>query len=187
MKGKLVIFSAPSGAGKTTIVKEILKIKEFKLQFSVSACSRKKREFEIDGKDYYFVTAENFKNKIKNDEFVEWEEVYKDQFYGTLKSEIDKIRSEGINVVFDIDVIGGLNIKKIYGDYALTIFVMPPSIKELEKRLRNRSTESEESLLKRISKAEKELSRASEFDKIVINDVLESAIDETVMLLKNFF
>ena len=178
MNEKLIIISAPSGAGKTTIVKQLLN-SGLNLEFSVSACSRPKRENETNGKDYYFLSVAEFKTKIKNDEFLEWEEVYKDQFYGTLKSEINRIWSKGNFVIFDVDVIGGLNIKKYYKEKALAIFIKPPSQKVLKDRLKGRSTESDESLKKRIEKANYELSFAGKFDKIIINDDLEIAVKET--------
>ncbi|HPF51197.1 MAG TPA: guanylate kinase, partial [Draconibacterium sp.] len=143
MKGKLIIFSAPSGAGKTTIVKYLLQ-KGLDLEFSISATSREPRANEINGKDYYFLSTEEFVQKVQNDEFLEWEEVYKGIRYGTLKSEVERIRNNGKNVIFDVDVVGGLNIKKYYGDEALAIFVQPPSVEELRKRLTSRSTETEE-------------------------------------------
>ncbi len=185
MNGKLIIFSGPSGAGKTTIVKHLLK-SNFKLEFSVSCCSRPKRNDEIYGKDYYFLSIENFKKKIKNDEFIEWEEVYKGSFYGTLKSEIKRIWENGNNVIFDVDVIGGLNIKKIYREKALSVFVMPPSVKILEERLRQRSTEKKHSLQKRLDKANLELSYAENFDEIIINDNLETAVEEAKKVVSNF-
>ena len=175
MKGKLLIFSAPSGAGKTTIVKHLLQ-KNFDLNFSVSATSREPRIGETPGKDYFFLSEKEFREKIENDEFLEWEEVYKGIFYGTLKSEVERIRNSGKNVIFDVDVVGGLNIKKHYGDEALAVFVQPPSVEELKKRLRNRSTESEEKINMRIAKAEKELRYARRFDLIIINDNLDSAL-----------
>ncbi len=185
-EGKLIVFSAPSGSGKTTIVKELLKEPELKLEFSVSATSRKKRPNETEGKDYYFLSAEEFKQKIKENAFAEWEEVYKNQFYGTLKSEIERIRKKGKNVVFDIDVAGGISIKKLFGNNCLTIFIQPPSINELEKRLRNRGTETEESIKKRLAKAEKEMTYAKLFDIIVVNDVLEDAVKEVYDLILRF-
>lgn len=185
MKGKLVIVSAPSGAGKTTIVKRLLNA-GLDLEFSVSACSRPKREDETDGKDYYFLTLEEFRERIKNDEFVEWEEVYKDNFYGTLKSEVERIRNAGKHVIFDVDVVGGLNIKKIFRDEALAIFIKPPSEKILEERLRNRNTEDSTSLEKRLSKAKFELSFAPKFDKAIVNDDLETAVRETIRSIKEF-
>jgi len=185
-KGKLIVFSAPSGSGKTTIVRELLKEEKFNLEFSVSGTSRKKRPKETDGKDYYFLSTEKFKEKIKNNDFAEWEEVYENQFYGTLKSEIERIQKKGNNVVFDIDVAGGISIKKIYKDECLTIFIQPPSINELEKRLRNRRTETDESLKKRLAKASKEMTYAKYFDIVVINDELENAINEVKGLISEF-
>jgi guanylate kinase len=185
IKGKLIIFSAPSGAGKTTIVKSLLQSIPI-LEFSISAASRGKRANEIDGKDYYFITADVFRKKVANDEFLEWEEVYNDHFYGTLKSEVKRIWAKGCHVIFDVDVVGGLNIKKQYPDQALAIFVMPPSIDELEKRLRKRSTESEVNLRKRIDKAKHELTFAPEFDEIIINDNLNNACKEADKLVREF-
>jgi guanylate kinase len=185
MSGKLIIFSAPSGAGKTTIVKRLLK-ENLNLEFSISACSREKRHNEIHGKDYYFISAEEFKQHIANNEFIEWEQVYENSFYGTLKSEINRISTEGNNVLFDVDVVGGKNIKKMYGEKALSIFIMPPSIDALRERLVKRHTDSEESLKKRIAKAETELTYASEFDKIIINDQLEIAVNEAIQAVKDF-
>lgn len=185
MTGKLLIFSAPSGSGKTTIVKHLLK-KDYQLDFSISATSRTPRGNEKHGKDYYFLTQEDFRDKIKNNEFLEWEEVYEGCFYGTLKSEVERIRETGKNVVFDVDVIGGLNIKKFYGDQALSIFIQPPSIDELENRLRGRCTDSEQVIAQRITKANYELSFAEKFDKIIINDILEEAFQETEETLNAF-
>ncbi len=178
MTGKLIVFSAPSGAGKTTIVKELLKDKGFNAEFSVSATSRAKRPHEKEGKDYYFLSVNKFKEKINNKEFAEWEEVYDNQFYGTLKSEIKSITERGHNVIFDIDVAGGLSIKKLYETICLTVFIMPPSIEELEKRLRHRGTETDESLKKRLAKAAKEMTYAEYFDTVIINDILEIAVQE---------
>ena len=176
-QGKLIIFSAPSGAGKTTIVKNLLgKIKD--LEFSISACSRKKRKNETNGIDYYFLKLDEFKKKIKDNEFIEWQQVYKDHYYGTLKTEIERIWAKGSNVIFDIDVVGGLNIKKIYKDKALAIFIMPPSLKHLEKRLKNRLTETSESIKKRLDKVNEELKYADKFDEIIINDDLKTAVDK---------
>ena len=185
MEGKLVIFSAPSGAGKTTIVKKLLTEMPI-LEFSISACTRVAREGEVDGKDYYFLSPDTFRSKIKNEEFIEWEEVYKDQYYGTLKSELERIWAKGHHVVFDIDVKGGINLKNIFRDKALSVFVKPPSIAELEKRLRNRKTDNEESIQKRIKKSALELTFADQFDKIVINDNLDLAIKDTINLVKSF-
>jgi len=185
MPGKLVILSAPSGAGKTTIVKHLLKL-DLKLEFSISACSRKKRKGETDGKDYYFLTADEFKAKINNNEFIEWEQVYTDYYYGTLKSEVERIWNKGNFVIFDVDVVGGINIKKQFQDKALSIFIKPPSVKELEKRLRNRSTEPEDIILKRLQKAEKELEYAGKFDNTVVNDDLQTAQKEVENLIRDF-
>jgi len=185
MDGKLIIVSAPSGAGKTTIVKSILGA-GLNLEFSISACSRAKRPKEVDGRDYYFLSAEEFRQKISEDAFIEWEEVYKDHFYGTLKSEVDRIWESGNHVIFDVDVIGGLNIKKIYKETALAIFIMPPSVEELEKRLRGRSTESEENLRKRLNKSKHELTYAFSFDKIIVNDELATAVAEAEEVIKDF-
>ncbi len=183
--GKCVIFSAPSGAGKTTIVHALLNA-NIGLEFSVSACSRDPRPMEKDGTDYHFLGLEGFKQKIEEDAFVEWEEVYTHNFYGTLKSEIERIWKNGKTVVFDVDVIGGLNLKRIFGDNALAIFVQPPSYSELEKRLRHRSTESEEKIQQRMSKATKELEFAKDFDYILINDNLEKAIEKAKELVVDF-
>ncbi|MBS4012175.1 MAG: guanylate kinase [Bacteroidetes bacterium] len=185
MKGKLIIFSAPSGAGKTSIVKELLK-KIPELEFSVSACSRPMRPTEINGKDYYFISAEEFRQKIKEEQFVEWEEVYPGSYYGTLKSELERIWDKGHHVVFDVDVIGGLNIKEQYPQEALSIFIKPPSIEELKRRLENRQTETLETLQKRIDKAEYELGFADKFDVRIINNVLEEAINEANSKVKAF-
>ena len=184
-KGKLVIFSAPSGAGKTTLVRHLL-ASGLNLSFSVSAASRAKRNNEVHGRDYYFISADEFRSKIENDDFLEWEEVYSDHFYGTLKSEVERIRNEGRHVIFDVDVIGGLNIKKYYGDEALAVFVMPPDAKTLETRLRGRSTEDEESLKKRLDKAMYELAFASKFDLIIMNDDLETAKSEVYQKINDF-
>jgi guanylate kinase len=185
IKGKCIIFSAPSGAGKTTLVHRLLASSE-KYAFSVSACSREPRENEIDGRDYYFIGLDSFREKIKENAFVEWEEVYKDNYYGTLKSELNRIWNLGKTVVFDVDVVGGLNLKKIFKDNALAIFVNPPSLEVLEKRLRGRKTESEEKVNMRISKATIELDRASEFDVIVENNVLEEAVEQVKLLANKF-
>ncbi len=182
---KLIVFSAPSGSGKTTIVRRILNIFS-NLEFSISACSRPPRKGEENAKDYHFFSIDEFKKKIKNNEFVEWEEVYKGNYYGTLKSEIDRIWAKGNHVIFDVDVVGGINIKEKFKENALSIFVEAPSIEILEQRLRNRRTESEEQIKKRISKAKKELKFASKFDKIVTNNNLEQAVEETKKLINEF-
>ena len=183
--GKLIIFSAPSGAGKTTIVRHLLN-RNLNLEFSISATSRGKRHNEIDGRDYYFLSTEDFKNKINNNEFLEWEEVYQGTFYGTLKSEVERIRSNGKNVIFDVDVIGGCNIKKYYGADALAVFVQPPSVEELQKRLLSRSTETQEVIEKRVQKAEYELTFASQFDQIIVNEHLEKAFEEAETCVHEF-
>ena len=183
--GKLVIFSAPSGSGKTTIVRELLKRFEC-FEFSISATSRAPRGVEKDGVDDYFLTNEEFKARVERDEFVEWEEVYQGTCYGTLKSEMERIWAKGNVILFDVDVIGGINLKRIFGADACSVFVQPPSIEELERRLRGRGTDAEEVIQKRIAKAEFELSKASEFDHIVVNDVLSVAVDQTADIITNF-
>ena len=185
-KGKLIVFSAPSGAGKTTIVHHLLAQKELKLDFSISATSREPRIGETDGKDYYFLTLEDFKKKVENNAFLEHEEVYKDNFYGTLKSEVKRIWESGKHVIFDIDVVGGLNIKKQFPNETLAVFVQPPSIEELEKRLRNRQTESDEKIAMRMAKAKKELGTAKEFDIILENNSLEEAKEKAYEAVKEF-
>jgi guanylate kinase len=184
-KGKCVIFSAPSGAGKTTIVHHLLD-KDLGLEFSVSACSREPRPNEVDGKDYHFLGVDKFKEKIKEGAFVEWEEVYSNNFYGTLYAEIERIWNEGKTVIFDVDVIGGLNLKRKFQEQALAIFVQPPSYTELERRLRSRSTETESKINQRMEKAKKELKFAPEFDHIIVNDELEAAIAEAEQSVREF-
>lgn len=184
-KGKCIIFSAPSGAGKTTIVHHLLGALD-SLEFSVSACSREPRGNETHGKDYYFLGIDGFRRKIEEGAFVEWEEVYKDNYYGTLTSEIERIWSHGKAVIFDVDVIGGLNLKKQFGAQALAIFVQPPNVDELEKRLRGRSTESEEKIQLRMQKATRELSYATEFDEILVNDNLTEACKKAEQLVSDF-
>jgi len=184
-KGKLIIISAPSGSGKTTIVQYVLR-QDLPIEFSVSATSRKPRPGEKHGRDYYFISKEQFQQKIKNDEFLEYEEVYKGIWYGTLKSEVDKITMQDKNVIFDVDVKGGLNIKKAYGKDALSIFISPPSLEALETRLINRSTETPEKIAVRVAKAKKELQYADKFDVVVVNDVLEEAFQETKKIIGNF-
>ena len=184
-QGKLIIFSAPSGAGKTTLVKHLLD-QNLDLKFSISATSRPKRSDETDGKDYYFIPAGTFKNKIKDNEFLEWEEVYADCFYGTLKSEMERIWIKGHHVIFDVDVVGGLNIKRQYGDRALSVFVKAPSIDDLEARLKKRSTESKNDVQMRLDKALHELKFEDKFDRVIINDDLEAAKKEVTKLVRAF-
>ena len=183
--GKLIVISAPSGAGKTSIVHYLLKELP-NLCFSISATSRVKRDNEFDGKDYHFLGVEQFKQKIKEDAFLEWEEVYDNQYYGTLKSEIERIWNIEKTVIFDVDVAGGINIKKQYPSECLSIFIMPPSIEVLKERLKNRGSESEESLAKRLSKAEEEISQNQEFDMVILNDDLQIACAETKKVIINF-
>ncbi len=184
-EGKLVIFSAPSGAGKTTIVHHLLK-QIPQLAFSVSATTRQKRGEEVHGKDYYFISKEDFLHRIAQKEFVEFEEVYKDNFYGTLRSEIERLWSEGKQVIFDIDVEGGLHLKKKFGHRALAVFVQPPSLEVLIERLHGRATDSQEKLKERIEKAEKELAYANKFDIILKNDDLKTACAEAEQLVSKF-
>ena len=183
--GKSIIVCAPSGAGKTTIVRHLLNTFE-NIAFSVSATSREPRKDEILGIHYHFISADEFRKKIESSDFLEWEEVYTDQFYGTLKSEINRLWSEGKHVIFDVDVEGGANLKKTFDKRALAIFVRPPSLAVLEERLRSRGTETEESLQKRLSKAERELSYESKFDTTVINDILTDACKEAEDKVKKF-
>ena len=185
-QGKLIVFSAPSGSGKTTIVHHLLGQKELNLGFSVSATSRPRRAQEEHGRDYYFLSKEAFEKHIKNNDFLEWEEVYKDNYYGTLQAEVERIWKEGRAVIFDIDVVGGLRIKNKYPENTLAIFVQPPSLEVMEHRLRNRKTESEEKILERLSKAEKELKFAADFDVILINDDLATAKKEAKRLVETF-
>ncbi|WP_223551730.1 guanylate kinase [Aestuariivivens sp. NBU2969] len=185
-KGKLIVFSAPSGSGKTTIVRHLLGIDHLNLEFSISATSRTKRGEEIDGKDYYFLSAEEFKNKIKNEDFLEWEEVYRDNFYGTLKTEVERIWAKGKHVIFDIDVSGGLRIKRKFPEQTIAIFVKPPSIDELKIRLKKRKTESEDKINMRVAKASAELATAPLFDVIIENDNLEKALQEAETLIGDF-
>ena len=183
--GKLIVISAPSGAGKTSIVHHLLKNMP-ELSFSVSACSREKRHNETHGKDYYFLGVECFQNKIKEDAFLEWEEVYENQYYGTLKSEIERIWSAGKTVIFDVDVIGGLNIKKQYPKECLSIFIMPPSVDVLSERLSGRGSESELEVEMRLAKAEQEISKNQEFNKVIFNDDFRIACEETIEVITNF-
>ena len=183
--GKLVIFSAPSGSGKTTIVRRLLSIFP-QFEFSISATSRQPRGTEQNGVDYYFLSQEEFAQAVAEERFVEWEEVYAGTCYGTLRSEMERIWAKGNVILFDVDVLGGINIKKIFGKDACSIFVQPPSVEELERRLHGRGTDSEETIAKRVAKAEFELSKAAEFDHVVINDDLNTAVNETIAILNNF-
>jgi len=185
MAGKLIIFSAPSGAGKSTIVNYLLQ-QQLRLRFSISATSRTPRGTEKDGVEYYFLSPEEFRKRITAEEFLEYEEVYTDKFYGTLKSEVERILDAGDNVVFDVDVVGGCNIKKYYGDRALSVFIQPPSIEELHRRLVGRQTDSPEVIEHRIAKADYELSFAEHFDIVIVNDVLEDAQKEALHEIHTF-
>jgi len=185
MTGKLVIISAPSGAGKTTIVKHLLE-SGLDLAFSVSATTRPPRGEEIDGEDYFFLTVTEFKKKIKNNEFVEWEEVYKDLMYGTMKNELDRIWAEGKHVLFDVDVVGGLNLKKQFGTRSVAIFIMPPSVEELENRLIIRGTDSPSKISMRVEKAKEELNLAGQFDTVIVNHHLETAKKEALKIVTSF-
>lgn len=184
--GKLIIFSAPSGSGKTTIVRYLLEQPELNLAFSVSATSRPKRGEEKDGVNYYFMSISEFKKHIKNGDFLEWEEVYRDNFYGTLKSEVERLWAEGKNVIFDIDVVGGLRIKKKFPEQTLAVFVKPPSVDELKIRLKKRSTESEDKINMRIAKASVELATAPQFDKVIKNYDLDAALKESYKLVAEY-
>ncbi len=183
---KLIVFSAPSGSGKTTIVRHLLNDTDLPLAFSISATTRKPRPGEVDGKDYYFLSVEAFKERIADDAFVEWEEVYEGVFYGTLKTEIERIWNAHKAVVFDIDVEGGISIKQFFKEKALTVFVQPPSIEDLRNRLESRNTESHEQLEVRVNKASQELQKSTEFDTILINDQLEKALHEAEQIVAQF-
>ncbi|QBN19469.1 guanylate kinase [Flavobacterium nackdongense] len=185
-KGKLIVFSAPSGSGKTTIVRHLLKQEDLNLEFSISAATREARGEEVNGKDYYFMSLKDFKTHIKNEDFVEWEEVYRDNFYGTLKSEVERIWALGKNVIFDIDVAGGLRIKHKFPEETLAVFVKPPSVDELKRRLKERSTESDEKINMRIAKAHVELATAPQFDVVIKNYDLAIALEEAHHLVKEF-
>lgn len=184
--GKLIIISAPSGTGKSTIINAIIGDERLKLEFSVSATTRSPRDGEKDGVNYYFLSVEDFKSRIENEEFAEFEEVYPGRFYGTLKSEIKRINDTGKNVILDLDVKGGINVKKMYGEHALSIFIQPPSVEVLRERLISRATDSIEEIEKRVNKAEFEISHSPQFDKIVVNDVLENAIEDVRANILNF-
>ena len=187
MKGKMLIVSAPSGSGKSTIVQWLMQAHpELNLYFSVSCTSRAPRGSEQDGVEYFFLTPEEFRSKIQNDEFLEYEEVYTDRFYGTLKSQVDNQLEAGQNVVFDVDVKGGVNIKKFYGDEALSLFIQPPSVEELRKRLIGRATDTPEAIEQRLAKAEYELTFAPQFDCVIVNDDLEIAKQEALKTIKSF-
>jgi len=183
---KVIIVSAPSGAGKTTLVKHALHQPYLNLAFSVSACTRAPRPHELHGRDYYFLSVEEFKEKISNQQFLEYEEVYPDNYYGTLKAEVARLFSLGKNVIFDVDVIGGLNIKKHFGKQALALFVSPPDLPTLEQRLKNRQSDSEAKIKMRLQKAEYEMGFATQFDKILINDNLQVALKEIEKLISSF-
>lgn len=184
-KGQLIIFSAPSGSGKTTIVHRLMQIFDC-LEFSISATSRAPRGQEVDGKDYYFLTNEEFDSRVAADCFVEWEEVYQGTKYGTLKSEMERIWAKNHTILFDVDVKGGVNLKSIFGENALAVFVMPPSVEELRRRLVGRGTDSAEMIERRVAKAEEEIAYADKFDRVVVNDSLEDAVEECRRLVTDF-
>jgi len=184
-EGKMFIFTAPSGAGKTTIVRHLLKTYNF-LDFSVSATTREMRDYEVDGKDYYFLTPEEFRKRVDNDEFIEWEEVYKDQYYGTLKSEVNRVWESGKHIVFDIEVKGATNIKDLYKEKCHAIFIKPPSLEILIERLTNRKTESAASLKKRIARVKREMEYQDTFDAILVNDLLQVALKEAEFMVETF-
>jgi len=186
MTGKVIIISAPSGAGKTTIVKHLIGKREFNLAFSISACTRPIRDGEVEGRDYYFLPVDQFKAMIDDNAFLEWEEVYKNSYYGTLKSEVERIWKNNQHVLFDVDVMGGVNLKEKYGEDALAIFIMPPSIEVLKERLEKRGTESGEKIRNRINKASLELKFARKFDIMVVNDELPRTLEETEKLVADF-
>ena len=185
-QGKLIVFSAPSGSGKTTIVRHLLKQPELNLEFSISATSREPRGNEVHGKDYYYLSLKEFKNKIKNDAFLEWEEVYRDNFYGTLKAEVERIWAKGKHVIFDIDVSGGLRIKRKFPEQTLAVFVKPPDLNELVRRLKERGEESPEKISMRVAKAPAELATAPLFDEIVVNSNLDEALENAYKLVSDF-
>ena len=185
-RGKLIVFSAPSGSGKTTIVRHLLAQDELNLGFSISATSRPARGREVHGRDYYFISPEEFREHIDKDEFVEWEEVYSNNFYGTLKSEVERIWKEGKHVIFDIDVVGGLRVKEKFPERTLSVFVRTPSLEEMERRLRARKTDTEEKIKERVAKAEKEMGFAPRFDVILVNDDLEKAKKEAERIVREF-
>lgn len=184
--GKVIIISAPSGTGKSTIINSIINDESLRLEFSVSATTRTPRTGEKEGVNYYFLTVEDFKQRIENGEFAEFEEVYGGRYYGTLKSEIERINANGKNVILDVDVLGGINVKKMYGENAMSIFIQPPSVEVLRKRLLSRNTDPIEEIEKRVSKAAFEMNHAQQFDHIVVNDVLETAINDVRELIDTF-
>ena len=186
IRGKCLIFSAPSGSGKSTIVNWLLQHPELKMVFSISATSRAPRGTEKNGVEYFFLTADEFRTRIANNEFLEYEEVYPGCFYGTLKEQVEKRLNEGKNVVFDVDVAGGCNIKKYFGDEALSVFIQPPSVQELERRLKNRGTDSADMIAKRVAKASYELTFAPKFDVVIVNDDLEEAQQKALSTIKSF-
>ena len=185
-KGKLIIISAPSGSGKSTIIRQIINDDSLRLSFSISATTRAPRGEEKHGVEYYFLSETEFRDAIANNALVEYEEVYPGRFYGTLKSEVERIQNEGRNVILDIDVKGGVNVKKIYGDNALALFIQPPSVEELRRRLTSRATDSEQAILERVSKAEFEMGFAPQFDNVVVNDDLATAVEQTRSLIHQF-
>lgn len=185
-KGKIIIFSAPSGSGKSTIIHRLMADESLRLGFSISATSRKPRGAETDGVEYYFITNEEFLRRAADGAFIEWEEVYPGTCYGTPASEVERVTSQGCNLVLDIDVKGGLNVKRLYGDEALSIFIMPPSLEILAQRLRGRATDSEEMIARRLAKAEYELSFADQYDAVVVNDNLNEAVEKVRSLIKAF-
>lgn len=186
MKGKCLIFSAPSGSGKSTIINSLLLHPELKMEFSISATSRAPRGTERNGVEYFFLSSDEFRSRIDAGDFLEYEEVYSGCFYGTLKQQVEKRLEAGMNVVFDVDVKGGCNIKKYFGDRALSVFIQPPSVQELEKRLIGRGTDTPEMIAKRVAKAEYELSFAPQFDVVIVNDVLEDAQQKALSTIRRF-
>ena len=183
---KIIVFSAPSGTGKSSVIRELLKQTDLNLAFSISTTSRAPRGTEQDGVEYYFISAERFQEKIKQGAFIEWEEVYAGNYYGTYSSEIERLSAKGKNIVFDLDVFGGINLKKYFGDKALSIFLQPPSLEELKKRLEHRQTDTPEKIAMRVEKAAYEIEQAVYFDKIVVNDNLQECVNEVAQLIRSF-